>query len=363
MSIAATPLDLFRAAREHRHAGRILYYAKFTPAIETALRRAHRLAASDSLADFYGMFAPALVSPRRRADRPRPDFSAWYAEIEKPPGWYIGEDGVLRCPGSLHHFQGIVSPLRGARSIEEIRSFPDPFDPADYDFSGMAGAVRAAHEAGRVAACWVGRLYETSWPVRGYQEFLIDMIDAPEMAEVLLERNTRWNIEVACRAAEAGVDQLLFGDDVANQRTLMFAPGAWRGMLKPRWSAIISAARRIKPDVAAWYHSDGNVTGILDDLVEVGFDMLNPVQPECMDVLDVKRRYGTRLVIDGGLGTQRVMPFGTAADVHREVRSLIEEVGRDGGLILSPSHSLEPEVPLENIAAFFHAARAFGGWH
>jgi uroporphyrinogen decarboxylase len=357
-----THLDIFRAAHEHRGTGRILYYAKFTPAIEAALRRSHDLATSASLAGFYGMFSPVLVSPKRRPERGRPDFSGYYADIEKPPGWYIGEDGVFRRPGSLHHFQQIVSPLRNARSIEEIRAFPDTVDPADYDYSGMAEEVRAAHGSGRVASCWVGRLYETSWPVRGYQEFLVDMVDAPERAEVLLDRHTRWNLELSRRAAEAGVDQLCFGDDVANQRTLMFSPALWRRMLKPRWSEIISAARAVRPDIAAWYHSDGNITDILDDLVEVGFDMLNPVQPECMDVREVKRRYGSRLVIDGGLGTQGVMPFGTPGDVRREVGSLVETAGRDGGLILSPSHSLEPEVPLANIAAFFDAARTFGGW-
>jgi uroporphyrinogen decarboxylase len=109
-----------------------------------------------------------------------------------------------------------------------------------------------------------------------------------------------------------------------------------------------------------WYHSDGNIAEIIPELIEIGVDVLNPVQPECVDVLEVKRRYGDRLVLDGTIGTQTVMPFGTPEDVRACVRGRVETLAGDGALILAPTHTLEPEVPTENVLAFAEACREYG---
>jgi uroporphyrinogen decarboxylase len=109
-----------------------------------------------------------------------------------------------------------------------------------------------------------------------------------------------------------------------------------------------------------WYHSDGNLLPVIGDLVEAGLDILNPLQPECLDVEEVHRRFGKRLTFDGCIGTQSTMPFGTPDAVRARVKELIEKYGRSGGLMLSPTHVLEPEVPLANIDAFAAACREFG---
>jgi uroporphyrinogen decarboxylase len=126
--------------------------------------------------------------------------------------------------------------------------------------------------------------------------------------------------------------------------------------MKPRWAKVIAAAKEIKPVIQVWYHSDGNIFAILGDLIEIGITILNPVQPECMNPLEVRRFCGKRLAFDGCLGTQSTMPFGSSDDVRRTVRELVDGLDAwDGGLMLSPTHILEPEVPLENIQAFFDA--------
>jgi len=136
----------------------------------------------------------------------------------------------------------------------------------------------------------------------------------------------------------------------------MFSPETWRTFMKPRWANVIAAARKIKPDIHVWYHSDGNVTDVLDEIVEIGIDILNPVQPECMDPYAIRKRYGKRLAFDGCVGTQTTFPFGTPEDMRRVIHELGEGLdARNGGLMLSPTHVLEPEVPLENIMAFFEA--------
>jgi uroporphyrinogen decarboxylase len=141
---------------------------------------------------------------------------------------------------------------------------------------------------------------------------------------------------------------------------LMMSPEIWRKFLKPRLAKVFQAAKQAKPDVLIFYHSDGYVEPILDDLIEIGLDVLNPVQPECMDVGALKRRYGSRLSFWGTIGLQRALPFGTPQQVEDEVRRRIEEAGAGGGLLLSPAHVLAPEVPLENIRAMFDAAAKYG---
>jgi uroporphyrinogen decarboxylase len=132
----------------------------------------------------------------------------------------------------------------------------------------------------------------------------------------------------------------------------------WRTWLKPRLARVIAAAKSVRPAVLVFYHSDGDVTAIVDDLIEIGVDILNPVQPECMDPVALRRRYGKRVGIWGTIGTQSTFPFGSPDDVRREVRTRIETVGTDGGLFLAPTHMIEPEVPFENIVAFVDAVKS-----
>ncbi len=124
--------------------------------------------------------------------------------------------------------------------------------------------------------------------------------------------------------------------------------------MKPRWARVIAAARAIKPDMHVWYHSDGNIWDILDDLIEIGITILNPVQPECMNPLEIRKRCGKRLAFDGCVGTQTTFPFGTPAEMRRVVRELVETLdGKNGGLMLSPTHVLEPEVPTGQMCRVF----------
>ncbi|MFQ5808864.1 MAG: uroporphyrinogen decarboxylase family protein, partial [Armatimonadota bacterium] len=144
------------------------------------------------------------------------------------------------------------------------------------------------------------------------------------------------------------------------QDRLMMHPDTWREWLKPRLGKVIQAARDVNPDVHVFYHSDGNIESIIEDLIEVGVTVLNPVQPECMDPVELKKQYGDRLAFWGTIGTQSTMPFGTADDVRAAVKHMCETVGDGGGLVLAPTHVLEPDVPWENVAAFFEAAEEYG---
>jgi uroporphyrinogen decarboxylase len=198
-------------------------------------------------------------------------------------------------------------------------------------------------------------IFETAFALRGLDNLLVDFVRNPEMAEALLERLTRLRCSQARAYAQAGVDVLLLGDDVSSQQGMLMHPRLWRRFLKPRLARVIEAARSVNSNTLIFYHSDGDCQAIIPELIEVGVNILNPVQPECMDPAVLKRQFGDRLAFWGTLGTQTTFPFGSPEEMRRVVWERIETVGRGGGLLLAPTHILEPEVPWENVLAFFEA--------
>ncbi len=349
-----TDLDLFRATCAHEPHRRFLCYASFTPDLLGRVRAHYGLTPQDDLGARLGIWKVRYVSPKA-PDLFKPDFSRYFADMERPAGSFVNGLGVLEIPAGFYHFTGYVSPLRRAATFREIEEFPYPI-AAGFDEAGLKDRVREIHAAGMIAALGIGHMYESAWQIRGYEEFLMDLVERPEWCEFILDRLAARNRHLAEIAARAGVDFIRTGDDVANQNALMFSLPAWRRFIKPRWAAVYAAARAIKPDIQVWYHSDGNITDIIPELIEIGVTILNPVQPECMDLAALKKAYGRKLVFDGTIGTQSTMPFGSPEEVRRVVRERKRTLGRDGALILSPTHVLEPEVPVENIAAFFEEA-------
>ena len=216
--------------------------------------------------------------------------------------------------------------------------------------------VAELHAQGLAVAAFAGSVFEQSWYLRGMEDLMMDLVAAPEMAHYFFERTAALQQFAAEQFARAGVDIIITGDDVAGQQGLLMSVETWRKFLKPRLAATVQTVKRANAASFVFYHSDGNVEPLIPELIEIGIDILNPIQPECMDPAAIKRHYGDRLSFWGTVSVQRTMPFGTPDEVRAEVRARIREVGRGGGLILAPAHVLGPETPWENIVAFFEAA-------
>lgn len=351
-----THLDNLRAVLAHQRPAWVPYRAGFTPDLQ---RRLVEHTGTEDLVAHYGMTDLGGLEIVRPDGVPEPDFSPYWEGETLPAGTEIDRNGVAMVPSGYYHFWGYLSPLRNARDLSELERYPID-DLSGWDLSYLADQVAARHAAGLVAAGFAGHMYETAWQIRGYEAFLIDMLERPSWAECLLERLAQRNMQRAVALAEAGADVIRTGDDVANQQALMFAPDLWRRMIHARWARIWRRIKEINPACRIWYHSDGNVAGIVGELVDAGVDILNPLQPEAVDVDAVHAWYGGRLTLDGCVGTQSTMPFGTPDDVRRRVRVVIERYGQQGGLIVSPTHVLEPDVPVENVDAFFDACREYG---
>ncbi len=349
-------LDRFRATVSHHRPEQILFHADFTPDLNKRLV-AH--AGTEDLGKHYGMHDRGKIGIKRPAELPKPDYTTYWKDEDLPAGTTFDNFGVAMVPSGYYHFWGYLSPLRNAQKISELENYPFD-DVRKWDFSDLKKQAENRHAEGKIAGAVVGHMYETAWQIRGYEQFLMDVIDQPAWAECLLDRLMEQKMVKAEAYARAGADLISTGDDVANQENLMFSPDCWRKFMLKRWKKVWGKIKEINPECKIWYHSDGNISAIIGELIEAGVDILNPLQPECLDLDAVHKRYGNRLVFDGCIGTQSTMPFGKPDDVRARVKEVIDKYGRNGGLIVSPTHTLEPEVPLENIDMFFAACNKYG---
>lgn len=306
-------------------------------------------------------FAEYYNLPYRMIELPKTkhmnDYRSYYPYF--PDNAFLDEWGIGYRPGSTAHFTEFLHPMARFTTPEEVFKFPLPDVLADYRWEGIAEEVQSLKEKGIAPFFFAVQIFEPAWYLRGLDNLLSDMMVDEDMAKACIDRMTDVQTIIAKKAAECGFDGIVFGDDVGTQRSMMMSVPLWRRWLRPTMEKAISAAKTIKPDVLAYYHSDGVIYDIIPDLIEIGVDILNPVQPECMDPALIKKMFGDRLSFWGTLGTQTTMPFGSAQDVREVVRHMIRDVGYDGGLVLAPTHLLEPEVPWENIEAFIEAVKEY----
>jgi uroporphyrinogen decarboxylase len=276
-----------------------------------------------------------------------------------PDGAEVSEWGVGYLKRQDTHYFRYASPMRSFTSIEQIRSYPYPDITADYRHADLEQRVAALKDRGFAVAGSVtpegGAFFEAAWVLRGLDQLLVDFVDNREFAEALLDEIVTRSAFMAARYAEAGVDFIYTGDDVGTERAMLISPATWRRFLKPRLARVIQAARRVRPDIPVFYHCDGYCEPIIPELIEIGVTILNPVQPECMDPAKLKRKFGRHLAFWGTVGTQSTMPFGTPQEVRTVVWERFRTVGVGGGLVIAPTQVIEPDVPWENIIAFFEA--------
>ena len=310
---------------------------------------------TDDYIGYYDVpFADAGIKPSLHPV----DYSRFFkpGEIDFYDTWGVGYK-----KGSIAHFTRFISPMRDFTSPEEVHAFPMEDYLADYRWDGLGDHIADLKARDKIVVASGPGLdvFEASWYLRGLENLLCDFILNPEMAEACLERTMQVRLPIAERLAAAGADVIIFGDDVGTERGMMFSPDIWREWLKPRLKTLIERAKSVNPDVLCYYHSDGDITLILDELIECGIDILNPVQPECMDPTVIYRKYSDRISFWGTIGTQTTMPFGTPGEVRAKTLEMLELCRETGRLVLAPTHLLEPEVPLDNVDMFVNTVKSF----
>jgi uroporphyrinogen decarboxylase len=201
-------------------------------------------------------------------------------------------------------------------------------------------------------------VFEMYWRVRGMEKTLLELAQNPELTQKMLERSTEFSIELseaACRRFE--LDWLWLGDDAAGQQSMLMSPDTWRQMVKPLLKQNAEVGK--KHGIYVAFHSCGAIRPIIGDLIEIGVDVLNPIQCNCpgMNPLELKKEFGRDLAFMGGVDTQGVLPNGTAHQVRKATAELLEGMTADGGgYIFAASHTVPPETPDDNIFAMYDEA-------
>jgi uroporphyrinogen decarboxylase len=250
--------------------------------------------------------------------------------------------------GTGHYTEIVQHPLAEDGTIDTYQP-PDPNRPELY--TEAERVIKEHKDEYWIVGVTVCTILETAWALRGLSKTLMDFVLNPDLVDRLFDIPFNYHLTAAKKLVDMGVDMIWTGDDVGTQDRMLISPATWRRFLKPRMATFISTLKRINPDVKVAYHSDGNITPIIPDLIEIGLDVLNPVQPRSMDPDELKKAYGDRLCFWGSIDEQHTLPFGTPTEVEDEVITRLRTIGRDGGLIIGPTHHVQLDTPLENFWA------------
>ncbi|MEW5957414.1 MAG: uroporphyrinogen decarboxylase family protein [Chloroflexota bacterium] len=250
--------------------------------------------------------------------------------------------------GRGYYTEIVGHPLAQAEAIDSYRP-PDPTRPELY--VEAEGVVKAYKNEYWIVGVTVTTIFETAWALRGYEQTLVDFALNPDIIERLFDIPFHYHLTAAKKLVELGVDMIWVGDDVGAQHMMLIAPDTWRRHLKPRLATFFTTLKSLNPHLKIAYHSDGNILPIIPDLIEIGLDVLNPIQPRSMDPAEVKKKFGDRLCFWGSIDEQYTLPYGSPAEVAAEVMTRLQTLGRHGGLIIGPTHHVQLDTPLENFWA------------
>jgi uroporphyrinogen decarboxylase len=338
---AMTPRDLVCAALRHEETECIPYNFMFSPPAEAVLRKHYGCqdlqAHLDSNLYLFGCAGKPLYAP----------------PVEYGPS-ITDEFGVVWATSDIDRGYPFEHPL--PEPTLAAYAFPDPHAPERWE--PVPDAANGYPHQFRIAV--IGDLWERAHFMRGLDALLMDLHEAPGFVHELLDGICDYNLATLDGMAAFGPDGVFISDDYGFQDRLMMSPADWREFVKPPLARLLAAAKQY--DLVTMLHSCGNVSAIVPDLIEIGLDILHPIQPEAMDVFALKREYGADITFCGGISTQRTLPYGTPDDVRDEVNEKAEALGKGGGYILEPGITLQADVPLANLVALVEGARSYRRW-
>mgnify|MGYP001132264039 FL=1 len=341
-------------ALNHQIADRCPMQISFTPEFAARLAKSLHLSQEEGLHNPHG--GGNTYALERALDQDMLLTSVgWANEYYQDADQYTDEWGVgwkrvkYNTPfGEGHYTEMTEYPLSEDNAIETYDP-PDPLRPELYKEAQWV--LNHFKEEYWIVGVTVTTIFETAWALRGYERMLTDFSLNPELAQEILEIPYQYHLTAAKQLTRMGVDMIWMGDDMGAQDAMIISPRMWRRFFKPRMANFIAEIKTINPDLKVAYHSDGNIIPIIPDLIEIGLDVLNPIQPASMDPKQLKEDFGEKLCFWGSIDEQHTLPFGSPEDVKQEVEDRISFLGKDGGLILGPTHHVQLDTPMENFSA------------
>lgn len=283
-----------------------------------------------------------------------------------PDGTFLDEWGLRRKPSPDGLYNEIVPTLQNAIEKEDIDNHPWPNPDAPGLVDGLEREAKELEKAGwAVAAASIGGgIFEIAWWLRGFTNFIKDLYKNPSFACYLLDKIT--NIQISLFdifLGEVGdyIIMVQIEDDLGSQTGPLIPLSLYRKYVKPYHKKLCDFIRK-RTDAKIMIHSDGAIETFIPDLIDVGIDVLNPVQPLAigMDTKNLKEKYGDKICFHGGIDTQKVLPCGTPKEVEEEVIKRIRDLASNGGYILAPSHNIQVDTPPENIIIMYKVAQKYG---
>lgn len=351
--VMMTGKERIRACAERRTTDRCPTSLRCTPEAQEALCRATGTSSKQELYDHLGIdlrwvFVP-FKGPKERSLTP------------------LGGEGYdyLGCYNSAvsndfnTYYEITYHPLGKAQSVKEIEDYDWP-DPDWWDYSAVPAIIEAEKQNDDTAILYfAGGAFETPWYMRGMEQFLIDIYDRPDIAEAISNRVAEFYLERARRVIEAAdgrIDVIGSGGDIGGQHTMMLSPDAWRRHIKPYTAKLITTFKQM--GLKTFYHSDGAIAPVIDDFIEVGLDILDPIQVGAagMTPEELFPRFGDRISFHGAIDEVELLPHASPDEVYRETRRIMEILGQNHGYIVSPTHQVQGDTTPENIMAIYRAA-------
>jgi len=290
------------------------------------------------------------ISPDYIGPQPR-EFKDGTSEV---PPWRYRVKKVNYGPGVYE--ETVWRPLQDAARVEDLEKYEWP--TADwYDFSTVEKKCDQWPEFAILGGYFSP--FAVHNDLRGLEQSCIDLVAEPEMTEFMLDKIREFHWDYLCRLIEAGkgkIDITEVTDDFGSQRDLFMSAETYRKWFKPYQRKFVNLAH--ESGMLVMHHDDGAIRKIIPDLIEVGIDILNPIQHACpgMEMEGLKRDFGKNLCFHGGVDNQQVLPRGSVEDVRLEVLDCMRTLGADGGYILAPCHNIQPVTPIENIVTLYETA-------
>lgn len=357
-----SPRERFLTTLNHKEPDRVPTFANLTPQIAEKLGKKMNLPwePEDSWLSTRISHTEILLELGNDAVGVGPG-RAEYASTRWKDGNLIDEFGFVYKRVGLYD-EIIKRPLAEVETVKEIDRFkmPDPLAPGRWDLAEKR--IKRYKKDFAIIGDLETTIFELSWNLVGMEKFLRDLVMEKPYVFALMDKVLEYHLACGKKMVELGVDMIWTGDDFGTQKGMMISPRLWRKVFKPRMEYIFKELKKINPKVKIAYHSCGSILPIIPDLIEIGLDVLNPVQPQAkgMDLGRLKQEFGDKLVFFGGVDEQRVLPFGNTQEIEEEVKLRIAQAGKGGGFIIAPAHNIQPDTPLQNIYAYFEAIKKYG---
>ncbi|MFP4426308.1 MAG: uroporphyrinogen decarboxylase family protein [Spirochaetaceae bacterium] len=255
------------------------------------------------------------------------------------------EFGMHMKPTELY-VEVVKPPLEGVESVEEVEAYkmPDPYAPGRFEMA-KKDIERFGKDKFLIGDVEI-TIFEFAWHLTGMEEYLVGLMTEEEWVERLNDKVEAWSMGLAEQLVDLGVDAIWFGEDLGTQTSMLMSPEMWRERFRPRYERMIGALKRRNPELILIMHSDGAVAPMVDDWIEMGIDVYNPVQPNVpgSDPKELKEKYGDRISFFGGIDQQQLLPSGDEAAIRDEMKRRAEILGEGGGYLMAPAHIIQADV-------------------